>query len=208
MERSGRRAERPEEQTAERRAARRGQLLDAAIAVVRRDGARATMEDMAAAGGVSKPILYRHFTDRDGLVSAITDAALAELGEIIAARVNDAAASGTYETNRALTDAVFEWIERDTELFRFLVDHTGTSDAATAFVTSTSEIVEQGLATALVAAGRDPGPAAVWARAFIGAAIITARWWTSVDTGLSRERLVDQFTDLGWYGMLGPRRSR
>lgn len=206
--REDRRGDRAEDLTAQRRAIRRGELLSAAMAVIRREGAGATMEEMATAGGISKPILYRHFTDRDGLVSAITDAALAELGEIIKERVHDAAAKGTYETNRALTDAVFEWVERDTELFRFLVDHTGTSDSAAAFITSTSEIVEHGLATALVGAERDASPAAVWARAMIGAAIITARWWTSVDTGLSRQQLVDQFTELGWYGMLGPRQSR
>lgn len=194
--------------TAQRRAIRRGELLSAAIAVIRSEGADATMEEMASAGGISKPILYRHFTDRGGLVSAITDAALAELTEIIVDRVRDAAAAGTYETNRALTDAVFEWVERDTELFRFLVDHSGPGDSAAAFINSTSEIVQQGLAQALVNFGRDPSPTPVWARAIIGAVIVTARWWTSTDTGLTREQLVDQFTELGWYGMLGPRPAR
>ena len=36
--------------------------------VVRRDGSGASMEAMATAAGVTKPILYRHFGDRDGLV--------------------------------------------------------------------------------------------------------------------------------------------
>ena len=43
----------------ERRRLRRGELLDAAIDVIRREGPDVTMEEMATAGGISKPILYR-----------------------------------------------------------------------------------------------------------------------------------------------------
>jgi AcrR family transcriptional regulator len=53
------------------RAARRDQLLDAAIEEIRTTGPGATMEQLAKAGGVTKPILYRHFGDRDGLITAI-----------------------------------------------------------------------------------------------------------------------------------------
>ena len=49
------------------------ELLDAAVGAVREIGPGATMEQLAAAGGVTKPILYRHFGDRDGLIAAIAE---------------------------------------------------------------------------------------------------------------------------------------
>ena len=58
--------------------------------VIRRGGADATMEEMASAGGISKPILYRHFTDREGLVAAITEHALGVLGRIIDEKLGEA----------------------------------------------------------------------------------------------------------------------
>ena len=51
--------------------ARRAELLEGAIGVIRARGAAASMEEIAAGCGVTKPILYRHFGDRDGLVQAI-----------------------------------------------------------------------------------------------------------------------------------------
>src|SRR3546814_17713916 len=57
----------------ERRGVRRGELLDAAVEAIRVAGPGATMEQLARAGGVTKPILYRHFRDRDGLITAIDE---------------------------------------------------------------------------------------------------------------------------------------
>ena len=47
-----------------RRRERRTQLLAAAVDAIRTIGSGATMEQLAKAGGVTKPILYRHFGDR------------------------------------------------------------------------------------------------------------------------------------------------
>ena len=57
----------------DRREARRTQLLDDAIEAIRELGPGATMEQLARRGGVTKPILYRHFGDRDGLIGAIAE---------------------------------------------------------------------------------------------------------------------------------------
>src|SRR3546814_11180371 len=63
----------------ERRGVRRGELLDAAVEAIRVAGPGATMEQLARAGGVTKPILYRHFRDRDGLITAIAERVGADL---------------------------------------------------------------------------------------------------------------------------------
>src|SRR5689334_25296093 len=66
------------------RESRRETFVDAAIAVVRRDGHRASMEAVAREAGVTKPILYRVFDDRGGLVHAVGDRFAAELNDVLA----------------------------------------------------------------------------------------------------------------------------
>lgn len=51
---------------------RRQQLLDAALAVLRKDGAdRLTLGRLAERAGVSKPVVYDHFGTRSGLLVAL-----------------------------------------------------------------------------------------------------------------------------------------
>ncbi|WP_280425861.1 TetR/AcrR family transcriptional regulator [Nocardia carnea] len=52
--------------------ARREQLLDAALAIVRADGADGlTLPTLAEAAGVSRPVVYDHFGTRPGLLLAL-----------------------------------------------------------------------------------------------------------------------------------------
>lgn len=57
--------------SAEARAAQRARLLDAAIAAIRRIGPDASVDEMAAEAGVSKPVLYAEFGDKYGIADAI-----------------------------------------------------------------------------------------------------------------------------------------
>jgi len=53
-------------------AARRAQLLDVARKVFGRDGYRgASMEDIAEAAGVTKPVLYQHFPSKHALYASL-----------------------------------------------------------------------------------------------------------------------------------------
>ena len=58
---------------------RRQALLDVAWDVVDREGERASMDDVAAAAGITRPILYRHFGDVGGLWEAIGERFTVEL---------------------------------------------------------------------------------------------------------------------------------
>ena len=64
-------APRPAPTTSDRRALRRQELLDVAVGVIRDEGPDASMDRIASACGVTKPIIYRHFGDRAGLIEAI-----------------------------------------------------------------------------------------------------------------------------------------
>jgi len=188
-----------------RRRARRDELLTAAIDVIRRGGANATMEEMASAGGISKPILYRHFTDRDGLVSAITEHALAELGLILEEKLAGATSGEWRDVTRATIDAFFEYIERDPELYRFVVDHDARQGgpATHAFVERVALHVASAIRHGLTANGRDTAPAEVWGRAIVGMVQATGDWWIA-GAPISRSAAVDSLADLAWAGVRGP----
>jgi AcrR family transcriptional regulator len=62
----------PSQPVTEREAERREQFMRVAAAVFRQHGlARATMEQVAAAAGVTKVVLYRRFASKDALILAI-----------------------------------------------------------------------------------------------------------------------------------------
>src|SRR6266511_2356931 len=55
-------------------AVRRAQLLDVARRVFGRDGYRgASMESIAEAAGVTKPVLYQHFPSKDALYRSLLE---------------------------------------------------------------------------------------------------------------------------------------
>jgi AcrR family transcriptional regulator len=189
----------------ERRQLRRRELLDAAIDVIRREGPDVTMEEMATAGGISKPILYRHFVDRDGLVAAITETALVEIGEILDETIGEARADLPPHSIRATIDAFFEYIEREPQLYRFIIDSDakpGSNLATRAFTEHIAERVAETLAHGLVERGHDPAPAAIWGRAIVGMVQNTAAWWIG-GAGISRREAGVTLTDLAWVGIVG-----
>jgi AcrR family transcriptional regulator len=185
---------------------RRRLLLDAATAVVRAHGPRASMEAMAAAGGVTKPILYRHFGDRRGLVAAIGERFQQELGTAI-----QAALQSFGQTNdgggvlRATIDAYLSLVERETELYRFLVqqDARTGNEISSAFVARVVEQVAGVIAAGLEAAGRDPGPAELWSVGIVGMVHAAGDWWAQERPELGRTDVVDGLTELLWNGLGG-----
>ena len=62
------------------RTARRAELLETARHVLGETGPVVAMDELAAAMGTSKSILYRYFEDRDGLREALAAAVVCDLG--------------------------------------------------------------------------------------------------------------------------------
>ena len=203
---SSSKAEARREQLRERRADRRLELLTAAIDVIRRVGPDATMEDMASAGGISKPILYRHFNDREGLVSAITELALVDLGRILDDKLGEARLTASRDGVRATIDAFFDYIERDPALFRFVIDQDVRLDnpATVAFSEEVAKHVAAAIREPLDEAGLDSRPADVWGRAIVGMVLHTSIWWITT-RATSRADAVDWLADLIWSGIHGGR---
>lgn len=102
------------------RAARRTRLLDAAERAIRRVGAAASMNEIAAEAGITKPVLYQEFSSKAGLSNALGERYLTDLGttlERLFAEAPDAAAAV-----RAGVGVFVKFAAREPELFRFLLD--------------------------------------------------------------------------------------
>src|SRR5688572_11080546 len=92
--------------------ARVEQLLDIAQAVFVDHGFDGTsIEQIARAAGVSRPIVYEHFGSKDGIYLACLRRARAQLDEALAAAV--AEADGIEERLAAGVAACFRFIEQD-----------------------------------------------------------------------------------------------
>src|SRR4029453_12254560 len=74
---------RGDSERAQRRERRREELLDVAGQAVQSRGPGVSMGEIAPEGGITKPILYRHFGDKDGLYEALTERYVAELAEAL-----------------------------------------------------------------------------------------------------------------------------
>ena len=62
-----------------RRVERREELLDAADRLVRNGTVEMSMDEVASEAGITKPVLYRHFGDKDGLYEALAQRYVDEL---------------------------------------------------------------------------------------------------------------------------------
>lgn len=182
----------------EHRSQRREELLEAALGVIRRQGRAASMEAMAAAAKITKPILYRYFGDREGLFSAVADRFAGELIERIEAALS-ADAPPRDRLVKAI-DSYVRFIEEDPELYGFVTEARMTVMLGVADRVAVP--IARAIGEELRAASADSGPAEVWAYGIVGMVHLAGGRWAQNPT-LPRARLVEYLTELVWTGMPG-----
>ena len=113
-------------------------LLDAAEAVFGARGfQKTTMSDIAAAADVSRPLLYRYFRDKEGLLNAVVERVLNEWNEVLVA---EAARNtpGTAHTVRLVLTASLEFA-RNREVLQGLLARDSRAALA-----ETSDVIDRG----------------------------------------------------------------
>jgi AcrR family transcriptional regulator len=182
-----------------RRLERREGLLDAAMDVIRREGPAVSMEAIAAAAGVTKPIVYRHFGDRSGLVAALATRFSDDLlGELRSSLARDAEPR---ELLVGTIDAYLAFVEREPNLYRFVVEHGDKgADELGGFVRQVAQEVAVVLGERLRAAGYDSGAAEPWAYGLVGMVHLAGDWWVD-RRAMPRPRLVEYLTTMVWDGL-------
>ncbi|HET6951959.1 MAG TPA: TetR/AcrR family transcriptional regulator [Acidimicrobiales bacterium] len=184
---------------------RRSELLDAAARAIRRIGPQASMDELAAEAGITKPILYSHFGDRAGLVRALAERVAVELNQALISQLTTP--REPVEVLSSTIEAFCTFIETEPELYRFLVQaamYSGSSGGRSGHKLSSdiSRQIAVSLGAALRRAGADSGAAEPWAFGIVGMTFAGAGWWLERKS-MSKEDLVGYLTQLLWTGLSG-----
>jgi AcrR family transcriptional regulator len=197
---------RRDSERARRRERRREELLDVADRVIQRRGVAVSMDEIASEAGITKPVLYRHFGDKDGLFEALTERYVDELADAL----KPAVVSTDPRARLAATiDAYLSYVEREPERYRFLL-HAGeqarTSELLADFRRRHIADCAFTAVENLRAAGLDPGFAEPWAQCVTGMVRAAGTSWLE-SRELPRAQLVEYLTTILWDGFSSLRTS-
>jgi AcrR family transcriptional regulator len=186
---------------AAKRQARRQVLLRAATDAIRELGPEVSMDAMAAEAGITKPILYRYFGDREGLVTAVADCFADELD----ARLEKVMTAGARpaEQTRLAVDCYVGFIEEDPSLYGFFAHHAAVGGPAVqSVVDRVAATLARNLGEGLRGSGVDSAPAETWAYGIVGMVHLAGARWVAHPT-IPRDRLIEYLTDLIRFGLDG-----
>ncbi len=165
------------------RAERERQALEAAHALFAERGyARVTMDDVADAVGVTKPLLYRYFGNKERLYLACMEPA----GELLIRTVVDAVTPTATPADalRAGLLAFFEFLDSDRDAWRVLFDETlpvsgEVAQRVAEYRDRLTELVATAVLSQLPPSRRamDRGEVEALSVAVLGAAEALGRWW-------------------------------
>ena len=169
------------------RAERERQAVDAALELFAADGYGAvTMDAVAAAVGVTKPLLYNYFGNKEQLYLACTRRTGEELVDEIDRAV--AAAPTPGEALKAALRVFFAFVARDRRAWRVLYDETLPASGP---IAEAMDGYRERLAAPVAAAFRaldgdrtgalPEAQATALARGQLAAAEAMSRWWLSTD---------------------------
>ncbi len=195
---------------------RRRQLFDVALGLFAERGYESTtMDEIADAAGVTKPLLYQHFSSKRALYLELVDAVAAELLAEIGAAA--AAAAGPRQQVEDGFAAYFRMLVTRETAFRLLYGRSSPTDPE---LGGALRRVEDAIAEAidpLIAAGLGPDHRRFLAYAVVGMAEGASRHWleTRGDAGAGndgagvRQRRLDEeaqhlagrLANLAWAGL-------
>jgi AcrR family transcriptional regulator len=184
------------------RTERRAQLLTAAQRVFSANGYHAAaMDEIAEQAGVSKPVLYQHFPGKLDLYTALLESHVDEL----VGTVRDALASTTDNKQRvqAAVGAFFDFVNGDAGAYRMIFesDLRGEPIVQSAVDRATSSCVDAITDTITADAGLDEDKARLLAVGLVGLSQVSARFWLSHHSTMSRHDAVALTATLAWRGI-------
>lgn len=189
-------------------AERRRQLLDVALHAFADQGYHGTsMNDVADAAGVTKPVLYQHFASKKALYRELVDDLGAGLERAIVEAV--AVADGPRQQVEAGFRAYFRWATRQGAAFRVLFADRDRSDGeVAAAVAKVEDMVAETVASLIEVEGLSADERHVLAHGVVGLAEATSRRWLhlGLGPGTDADAFADTVAQLAWSGLRGVNR--
>ena len=187
---------------------RRTAILDAALSAFSAKGYYATsLDDVAGEAGVSKALIYEHFSSKQELYADLIARNARELTQRVAGSLAGVQVESTVERLATGLEAFFAFVEERRDAWRILFREA--SDPETSAVLD--RMVEQVTAEVTVLISQDPGARRLTraedeqslrllAEMLVGGAQSMANWWTE-HPDVPRSHLVESAMDFAWLGL-------
>ena len=185
-------------------AERRAQLLDVAVETFSKQGyADTSMNDIAEAAGVTKPVLYQHFASKRELFLELLRDLGGRLGDELAAAMAEAG-SPRRQVEQGMR-AYFNWVADHRDGFDLLFADTRSEPEFVHEATRLANAIAGNVAAAIVVDGLDEDRRRLLAFGVVGLAERVSRQWLRGGVDLGPEELATLVADLAWGGLRGLR---
>jgi len=186
-------------------AERREQLLRVALESFAAHGYHGTsMNDVAEAAGVTKPVLYQHFDSKKALYTELVRELGAGLEQQIVAAV--AEVDGPRQQVEAGFRAYFRWATAQADAFRVLFAERNRTDLElAAAVVKVESMVADTVASLIQVEGLSTAEQQVLAYGVVGLAEATSRRWLveGLGPGTDADAFAQIVAELAWSGLRG-----
>jgi AcrR family transcriptional regulator len=181
---------------------RRGQLLIVASDVfVDRGYHAAGMDEIAERAGVSKPVLYQHFSSKLELYLAVLNRHVDNL----VSGVQQALSTTTDNRQRlrAAVQAFFDFIEHDGQGYRLIFENDNVTEAEVAAQVrvATESCTDAVFALISADSGLDPHRARMIAVGLVSLSVDSARYWLDSDRPITKSAAVEGTVQFAWGGL-------
>jgi AcrR family transcriptional regulator len=183
---------------------RRAQLLEAASAVFAARGYHtASMDDIANAAEISKPVLYQHFDSKLELYLALLDGACEQLVDVLGQAL--ASTGDNAERVVATMNAFYELVSSQQPGFRLIFesDVVGESAVAERIWQVNNRLADQ--IAEMIAADTGLGweQAKLLGISLVGIGTVSARYWVTAGQPVPSAEASELVGNLAWRGISG-----
>jgi len=200
-------AQTPESKVRMTSAQRREQLIKVARTLFAEHGVDATsVEEIAAAASVSKPIVYEHFGSKDGLYAVVVDREVQRLETAITSAITTPGARYREIIERGAL-ALLDYIDECPEGFRIIArDSSGATGSFASILSDVTMSVEDLMRPGLERHGFDPELAGPLGQALVGLVAMAGQTWLETRRP-SKDVLAAQLVNLAWNGLTNLERT-
>jgi AcrR family transcriptional regulator len=161
----------------------------------------ATVEEIAAKAGVSKPVVYEHFGGKEGLYAVVVDREMATLLGVVTTALSGGGTTRAVVESAAM--ALLDYIDTSTDGFRILVRDSPAGQSTGSFASLIGDIatqVEHLLAAEFHARKLDSKAAPIYAQMLVGMVALTGQWWLE-HRRYKKSVVAAHLVNLAWNGL-------